>query len=235
MRITHPSLQAPGQTEAPLKLLIIPLRLNPRRLHDVEERMFRETSTHHGGPPPDERPGLSRLSVDARSMFQSLYPLIHSIASARLRHERSGHTLQPTALVHEAFLRLAASRQQWTDPQEFLAAAAQTIRRVLIDHARTHNSLKRGGGDRRLPVLWAVEPALPMSLDDLLDLDQCLVSLQRLDPRRAQIAELKLFAGLGNDEIATLLNVARSTVASDWTVARAWISRALSQDREVHR
>ena len=190
--------------------------------------MLYESSSNHGDAALDARPGLNRLSIDARSMFESLYPLIRSIAKQQLRDERPNHTLQPTALVNEAYLRLASSSQSWDDPRDFLAAVAVTIRRVLIDHARARHAAKRDprGG---LRGLWDVTPAPEADPADLIDLDQCLARLEASDPRRAEVAQLKLFVGLSNEEIASTLSIARSTVAADWSVARAWLSRALSE------
>lgn len=174
----------------------------------------------------DSRAGLDRLSIDARRLFDSLYPLVHSIAACRLRRERADHTLQPTALVNEAFLRLVLCVKPWSSEANFLAAASKVMRRVLIDHARARGAAKRGGGHGRI---WDIEPAEEANIIDLLDLDDCLTKLHAADPRRARVAELKLFTGLREDEIANLLGVARSTVSSDWLVARAWLSRSMSE------
>jgi RNA polymerase sigma-70 factor, ECF subfamily len=171
--------------------------------------------------------GLDQVSTEARSLFESMYPLIRSIAEQHLRHERRDHTLQPTALANEAYLRLTATGQRWSDPREFLAAVAVTIRRVLIDHARARNAAKRDAGNLR--GLWPIAPPKPLAVDQLTDIDAAVARLQSVDPRRAEVAVLKLFIGLSNDEIAETLNVARSTVAADWALARAWLARALSE------
>jgi RNA polymerase sigma-70 factor, ECF subfamily len=169
------------------------------------------------------------IDSDARALFHKHYVEIRRLAEASLRRERSDHTLQPTALAHEVFLRLAASRQSWGGREEFLAAAASLLRRVLIDHARRRKARKRGGLIRRAS-LWSVDPDVAPSFDEVIDLDQALRALEAIDPRRARVAELRLFAGLGNAEIGVLLGMARSTIAEDWALARAWLSRRLFEE-----
>ena len=164
-----------------------------------------------------------------------LLPLIYGElrrqARLQLRHERSGHTLQPTALVHEAFLRLVGqSRAQWQNREQFFAVAAQTMRRVLVDHARAHAAAKRGDGRTLISLDDAPEPAAPPDVDVLV-LDQTLDRLAAIDPRQARVVELRYFAGLSAPETAAALEVSLATVNRDWAMARAWLFRELGGAR----
>jgi RNA polymerase sigma factor (TIGR02999 family) len=168
-----------------------------------------------------------------RSIPEGLYEELRRLAGQHLRRERVGHTLQPTALVHEAWMRLAASTQLSADNgrARFLAAASVTIRRVLVDHARSRSTAKRGGR-------WArVEVELPEtgSLDpvDLLALDEALAELAALHPRQARVVELRFFGGLSGDEAAELIDVSPRTVDADWRVARAWLAARLGGEDDA--
>jgi RNA polymerase sigma factor (TIGR02999 family) len=144
-----------------------------------------------------------------------------------MRRKRSGDTLQTTALVHEAFIRLAGARQvDWQDRRHFLAVAARTMRRVLVDAARARASVKRGAGAVRVPLESDVRADAPSPVD-LIALDRALETLATFDARKVQVVELRFFAGLTVDETAQVLEVAPDTVARDWRLARTWLLREL--------
>ncbi len=167
-----------------------------------------------------------RPEVTARA-FELLYAELRSLAAALFRTERAGHTLQPTALVHEAFARLVdRERVDWQGSAHFRGIAGQAMRRVLVDHARARLAAKRGGGRDR--VTLSAVPGVPGAGFELIELDDALTKLARESERAARVAELKVFAGLSGDEIAEALGVSRRTVTGDWTVARLWLARELS-------
>jgi len=155
-----------------------------------------------------------------------VYAELHRIAEAAMRRESAGHTLQPTLLVDEAFLRLIGQDQaHWQNRSQFFALAAQTIRRILVDHARARRRLKRDHG-LRVTLNEAVAEAPARSLD-LLALDDALTQLAALSPRQAQVVEMRYFAGLEIEDTAAALEVSVATVKRDWTFARAFLLRAL--------
>jgi RNA polymerase sigma factor (TIGR02999 family) len=165
---------------------------------------------------------------------EDLVPLVYQElrrrASAYLRRERPDHTLQPTALVHEAYIRLMAQRRvSWVNRAQFFALAAQLMRRILVDHARERQAAKRPGGMR--VTLDERVGAVPPPDCELLMLDDALQDLGRLDPRQAEIVELKYFAGLSEAEIAVVLSLSRATVTRDWQSARAWLYRRVTKGR----
>ncbi len=168
--------------------------------------------------------------------LDDLLPLVYQelrvIAARSFRGERPDHTLQPTALVHEVFLRLVASDVSWNDRAHFFAIAARLMRRVLVDHARSHGAAKRGGGWVRttLDEGIALAGAPPQ---EMLDLDRALVRLAEQDPRAAQAAELHYFGGMSHEETAEVLGVSPATVDRDLRLARAWLQRALSDGEEA--
>ncbi len=160
------------------------------------------------------------------------YAALHEVAGALMRRERRGHTLQPTALAHEAFLRMKAAHTPLTpnpdtDAEEcsFRAIAAATMRRILVDHARKHTADKRGGGWVRVEFP-EVSVEAPDALD-LLALDQALQELAELDLRKSRVVELRFFGGLSIQETARSLDIATSTADEDWSVARAWLRRRI--------
>lgn len=165
----------------------------------------------------------------AERLFVTVYDELRQIAAAFLRREAAGHTLQPTALVHEAYLKLVdQTRASWTDQNHFLAVASEAIRRILVDHARRRGAAKRGGGWERITLsepddLGSRQPV------DLLALDDALAELARLHPRQAEIVKLKFFGGLTGDQIADVLRIDRATVVRDWTTARAWLLAQLAE------
>lgn len=155
---------------------------------------------------------------------------LRSVAALLLRRERPGHTLQPTALVHEAYIRLGARLgDAWRNAigeASFRVYAAHAMRNILIDHARKHASDKRGGGWLRVEMVDSAVEA-PSALD-LIALDDALRDLATFDARKARVVELRYFAGLSVDETATALGIASSTVDADWSFARAWLARRLA-------
>lgn len=159
--------------------------------------------------------------------FSSIYADLRRIARQCLARERSGHTLQATALVHEAWLRLFGTEQVFANGQEFLAAAANTMRRVLVDHARARGRQKRGSAPRRIP-LDAVQLATVADATEILAIDEAVQALDQLDPRLAEQTKLRLFAGLDDLEIAAALGISDRTVRRDWLLARAFLHRQLS-------
>ena len=160
-------------------------------------------------------------------------PLVYSelrrLAKAYLRRERSDHTLQSTALVNEAFLRLVNQRNvQWKSRAHFFGIAAQLIRRILVDHARAHQADKRGAGAFKLSLDEAI--GVPEKRDlDLVALDDALQRLTELDPQQSRIVELRFFAGLSIEETAEVLGISTATVKREWSTARAWLYRDLSR------
>jgi RNA polymerase sigma-70 factor (ECF subfamily) len=161
-----------------------------------------------------------------------VYDELRALAAAYLRRERAGHSLQPTALVHEAFIKLIDSDGlRATDRRHFFAIAANTMRRVLVEHARTKGAAKRGGGQQRL-TLTGIQASKPDAELEVISLDEALKKLAALDERQARIVELRFFGGLAVDEVAGLLGVSKRTVEGDWTLARAWLMRELSESGE---
>jgi RNA polymerase sigma factor (TIGR02999 family) len=184
---------------------------------------------------------LAALSRGAPEAMDRLMPLVYRelkrIAHRQLAAESSGHTLSTTAVVHEAYLRLAEqSAIQWQDEGQFFALAARAMRRVLIDYARQHQAARRGGPGRRAIALELLEhgdsPAIsiPQRAESLLALDEALENLRRMDERLAQVVECRFFAGLTDAETARALHAAQRTVSRDWQMARAWLHEALRDD-----
>ena len=159
---------------------------------------------------------------------EELLPLVYDelrkLAAVRMAGEPAGQTLQPTALVHEAYLRLVGGRPSdgWDGRGHFFAAAAEAMRRILVDHAR-HKDSRKGGGGRRRVDLADVEPAGPEPDLDLVALDEALGRLERLDARKAQVVKLRFFAGLTGEQAARALGIATSTADADWAFARCWL------------
>ncbi|MDJ0848181.1 MAG: ECF-type sigma factor [Myxococcota bacterium] len=174
---------------------------------------------------------------DQRELLELVYEDLRRLARSYLRRERHAHTLSATCLVHEAFERLVCqTRVAWQGRSHFFAVAAQAMRRILVDHARRQARLKRGGDWQRitLDAGSAFQPAGGgMGLEALLDLDRALVRLADLDERQSRVAELRYFAGMRMEEIATALGVSKRTVEGDWTHAKAWLRREISREREA--
>ena len=157
-----------------------------------------------------------------------VYAELRAQAARYMRRERRDHTLQPTALVHEAYVRLIGqTRVSWQNRAHFFGLAAEMMRRILVDHARKHQAAKRPGAAMR--VAWDDRAGATPPLDcELLLLDQALTQLAAVDPRQAQVVELRYFGGLSEQETAELLTVSRATVTRDWNVARAWLFRRMT-------
>jgi RNA polymerase sigma-70 factor, ECF subfamily len=162
------------------------------------------------------------------SLFPLVYDELKRIARRYLKREREEHTLQPTALVHEAYLRLVdQTRVTWQNRAHFYGMAATMMRRILVNHARAHATAKRGGATRRLSLEDATISA-EQSATDLLALDEALNRLVELDERKGRVVELLYFGGLEHREVAEVLNVSEKTVQRDWQIARSWLYRELS-------
>ena len=162
-------------------------------------------------------------------LLRRTYRELRRIAAAYMRQERTGHTLQPTALVHEAYLRLAdQERVEWRDRSHFFGLAAQMMRRVLVDSARERLAEKRGGGQPKLVLEWLDVEWAPSKLEEILAVDQALERLRELDPQQARIVELHYFSGLTVKETAAALGVSQRTVNRDWAMARAWLRKKLA-------
>jgi RNA polymerase sigma-70 factor (ECF subfamily) len=177
--------------------------------------------------------GGDRMALDR--VMPMVYDELRSLAARHLSSERPGHTLQTTALVHEAYLRLAGLRHpDWKNRAYFFGAVATIMRRILVDHARRRVRDKRGAGVVVVPLDQAPEPAGPAAPDDGLDveaLDRALDKLAALDARQAHIVELRYFSGMTIEEIAEVMSVSTGTIKRDWTVARAWLFAELTPSR----
>lgn len=165
----------------------------------------------------------------AEKLMPLVYEELRRLARSYLARERGDHTLQPTALVHEAYLRLAdATRLTWKDRAHFYGIAARLMRRILVDHARAHNAAKRGGLEQKLSLEEARD--LPAGGGtDIVALDAALQNFAETYPRKSEVVELKFFGGLDAKEISEVLQVSEKTVLRDWDFAKLWLCRALSQ------
>ena len=162
-------------------------------------------------------------------LFADVYTELRAIAARYLHRERKNHTLQPTALVHEVYLKLVGqTRVDWQGRAHFLAFAAQTMRQILVDHARRHRAAKRGGDRHRITLddNLVVESNRDV---DLLALEDALTKLTKLDPRQAQMIELRFFGGLSIAEVAKVMGMSQRSVEREWTMVRAWLRRELSR------
>ena len=176
---------------------------------------------------------LVDLANGDRSAAERLMPLVYdelrALAERYMQQERSSHTLQATALVHEAYIRLIdQSRVDWKSRDHFFAVAAETIRRVLVDHARKHRAAKRGGAAQKVSLTEVMGASQPQHID-LLALDEALGELGELNDRQRKVVEMRFFGGLSVDATAHVLAVSAQTVRSDWTMARAWLRQRLDR------
>jgi RNA polymerase sigma factor (TIGR02999 family) len=158
-----------------------------------------------------------------------IYPELRRIAGRQLRHERSDHTLQPTALVHELFLHLVDQRRAtWDSRAHFFAVAAQLMRRILVDHARSRDTLKRGGAITKVALdIDAADVPVDLVAAEVLAVDEALARLATRDPDQARIVELRFFGGLSVEETAQVMNRSARTVKREWRMAKAWLFREL--------
>jgi len=177
---------------------------------------------------------LSEIEKGSRHATNDLFPIVYEelrkLAAQRMSRENADHSLQPTGLVHEAYLRLVdvERAQHWNSRGHFFGAAAQAMRRILIEHARSNAREKRGGGRQRVE-LTAVELAVESAPDELLDLDEALRRLEQLDPESAKLVDLRCFAGLSMPEAADAMGLPLRTVERNWAYARTWLHRELSR------
>jgi len=173
------------------------------------------------------------VSAGDHGAVETLLPIVYNELRHRagflMQREREGHTLQPTALVHEAFLRLVQQeRVEWQGRAHFFAVASQVMRRILVDHARARAAGKRGGRETRM----ALEEGLGLSAArdaDVMAIDQALTKLAAIDQRQAEIVSLRFFGGLSVEEVAAVLSLPKRTVEAEWTMIRAWLRRELTE------
>jgi RNA polymerase sigma factor (TIGR02999 family) len=184
-------------------------------------------------PPHQVTQLLARWRGGDQEAFDQLLPLVYQelrqIAFHYLKRERAGHTLQSTALVNEAYCRMVQQDlPEWQSRAHFFAVAAQVMRQILVDYARQHRALKRGGDATRVSLEHAEVHATPLD-NDIVALDEALSALSHLDPQQGRIVELKFFAGLSNEDASEVLGISTSTVKRDWVMARAWLYRELNR------
>jgi len=175
---------------------------------------------------------LAEWSDGNQSALDELYPLVyeelHRLARRYMSRERKGHTLQTTALINEAYVRLVDQRNvHWANRSHFFAISAQIMRRILIDHARRYAYAKRGGGAQQVSLEEVAIVAREQG-SELVRLDEALKGLAKMDPRRCHVVELRYFGGLSNEEIAGVLKISENTVTRDWNMARAWLYQQLT-------
>lgn len=187
-----------------------------------------------GDPPADVTELLSEMRLGSRDALARLIPLVYGelrrLAGHYMRDERASHTLQPTALVHEAFLRLVRQeRADWQNRAQFVGVAAQLMRRILVDHARRHGATKRASV--RVPLNAQFGPAIDVGqIEEILAVDEVLTRLGRLDIQQARVVELRYFGGLSVEETAEVMGISPRTVKRDWAMARAWLRAQLAEE-----
>jgi RNA polymerase sigma factor (TIGR02999 family) len=165
------------------------------------------------------------------SLYRSVYDELHRMARASMQRESASHTLQPTALVHEAYLRLAPANSNWDDRRHFFGAAAEAMRRILVDHARRRLADKRGADFERVTLTdAALDLPAPQTGVDVLQLDRALAQLRDESPRLADLVKLRFFAGLSIADAARALQISPATAKRDWTFARAWLQQRIASD-----
>lgn len=178
---------------------------------------------------------LAELNSGRKDALDRLIPLVYHelrrLAGHYMQDERSGHTLQPTGLVHEAFLRLAGQRATWQNRAQFMGIAGQLMRRILVDYARKRGAAKRGGALVTLDEAVGKQCADVSIPEEILALDEALDRLARLDPPQARIVELRYFAGLSAEETAATMEMSQRTVEREWSVAKAWLRAELADRR----
>jgi RNA polymerase sigma-70 factor (ECF subfamily) len=162
----------------------------------------------------------------AEELLPLVYAELHRLARSYMRRERKDHTLQATALINEAYLRLAGEAIDWKNHAHFIGLSAQVMRRVLVDYARAHNAEQRGGGLQRVEMQDEMAVS-PEKLEEVQQIDLALKKLEKEHPRRARVVELRYFGGLSFEEIGTLLDLTSRTAKTDWALARIWLNREL--------
>ena len=185
-------------------------------------------------PPHDVTQLLVAWSEGDQSALNELTPLVHEelhrLAHNHMRRERQGHTLQTSALVNEAYMRLIDQRNvRWQNRAQFFSIASRLMRRILVDHARSHHYAKRGGGIRPVSLDEAAIVAQERAAE-LVALDEALKSLASIDPRKCQVVELRFFGGMTVEESAEVLGVSAATVMREWSTAKAWLHRAMEEE-----
>ena len=187
--------------------------------------------TSPAGPAGDITSLLRQAQTDPRSapeLITRVYAELHHIASSYMHRERASHTLQPTALIHEAWMRLAdQTRVNWRDRAHFFGVAASMMRRVLVDHARERLAVKRGAGEKTLNIEWIEIADEPKKHEEMLAIHEALNRLEVLDAGQARIVELRYFAGMSIEELAAALEISPRTADREWAMARAWLRREL--------
>jgi RNA polymerase sigma factor (TIGR02999 family) len=166
------------------------------------------------------------------ALVETVYAQLRALAQSQMGRERPGHTLQATALVNEAFIRMKAAGVAWSNPSALYHAAAEAMRRILIDHARAHAAVKRGGGRRMLDLSSVLDLATANDPASVLALDGAISRLERVDARAAEVVRLRFYAGLTVDQAAESLGRSRRTVLRDWEFARAWLVDDLERAEE---
>jgi RNA polymerase sigma factor (TIGR02999 family) len=179
---------------------------------------------------------LNKIDQGDAHATEQLLPFVYDelrrLASQKMSEERNDHTLQATALVHEAFVRLVdrSTQQNWDSSRHFFAAAAEAMRRILIDRARQRATLKRGGNVERIELANVDAVVLPLACDDILGLEEAIKKLEQQHPRKAELVKLRFFAGLTMAQVADTLEISTSTAEADWTYARSWLRIEMSDD-----
>ena len=198
--------------------------------------MYSGVPEHSMESTPDELTELlNEWGNGNQAALEKLMPLVyaelHRIAKRHMRNQSPDHTLQTTALIHEAYVKMAGdSGKQWKDRVHFYAVAARAMRHVLVDHARTKQSAKRGGGARPVPLEEGIGTS-EERLTELIAIDKALANLAKLHQRQSEVVELRFFGGLGVEETAEILKVSPETVALDWRAAKAWLHKELAGSR----
>ena len=178
-------------------------------------------------PALPDHPDRAPVGLTAQELLPIVYAQLHKLAQQRMAQEKPGHSLQATALVHEAFLRIVGDREDgWASRAQFFAAAAEALRRILIEHARAHARVVHGGGRQRV-TLSGIDLAATEDLGQVLAVDEAFQRLQLADPRAADVVRLRFYAGLSEAETAAALNLSDRTVRREWVYARAWLFDAV--------
>lgn len=184
--------------------------------------------------PSENRAGGDRAGTTGADRMPALYDELRAIGRALMQREAPGHTLQPTVLVHEAFLRLSReTRSSWNDDTHLKAVAATAMRRVLIDHARRRAADKRGGPQRARSDILDIADRSGPTPSELVAIDDALLRLASVSQRQAQVVEMRYFGGMTFEQVADLLSVSINTAKNDWRFARAWLQRALDDEPET--